>query len=135
MSDDKKPEVTEEQKTWALKGFYMAALAASAATQGVDSIEGFNKRLAEYLKTALNAITGKANLPRTKRPDCHNCVHSGQGMSGGHHRNCSEAGALVDLNPHGVKHGWATWPIDFDPVWVESCDEFMARKTGEENEH
>lgn len=28
---------------------------------------------------------------------------------------------LVQLNPHGVKNGWATWPIDFDPIWVERC--------------
>lgn len=28
---------------------------------------------------------------------------------------------LVKLNQHGVKNGWAMWPINFDPVWVESC--------------
>jgi hypothetical protein len=28
---------------------------------------------------------------------------------------------LVKLNPHGVKNGWAIWPINFDPVWIESC--------------
>lgn len=28
---------------------------------------------------------------------------------------------VVKLNEHGVKNGWASWPIDFDPVWVESC--------------
>lgn len=28
---------------------------------------------------------------------------------------------LVKLNPHGVKNGWAAWPINFDPIWVESC--------------
>lgn len=28
---------------------------------------------------------------------------------------------LVKLDEHGVKMGWASWPIDFDPIWVESC--------------
>lgn len=27
----------------------------------------------------------------------------------------------IKLNPHGVKNGWAYWPLDFDPIWVESC--------------
>lgn len=27
----------------------------------------------------------------------------------------------IKLNPHGVKNGWANWPLDFDPIWVESC--------------
>lgn len=29
--------------------------------------------------------------------------------------------AGVKFNPHGVNSGWCTWPIDFDPVWVEQC--------------
>jgi hypothetical protein len=29
---------------------------------------------------------------------------------------------LVKLNEHGVKNGWALWPINFDPIWVESCN-------------
>ena len=28
---------------------------------------------------------------------------------------------LVKLNEHGVKNGWAEWPLNFDPVWVERC--------------
>lgn len=28
---------------------------------------------------------------------------------------------VVVLNPHGVKHGWANWPFNFDPVWVDIC--------------
>jgi hypothetical protein len=27
----------------------------------------------------------------------------------------------VKLDPHGVRNGWAMWPINFDPVWVDSC--------------
>lgn len=29
--------------------------------------------------------------------------------------------SAVELDPHGVRNGWASWPIDFDPTWVRSC--------------
>jgi hypothetical protein len=35
------------------------------------------------------------------------------------------------VNPHALRSGWANWPLEFDPVWVESCNQF-ARKGGEE---
>ena len=25
---------------------------------------------------------------------------------------------------HGIKSGWFNWPVNFDPVWLESCDGF-----------
>lgn len=28
---------------------------------------------------------------------------------------------LIDLNPHGVSMGWALWPFNFDPIWVNEC--------------
>jgi hypothetical protein len=28
---------------------------------------------------------------------------------------------IVKLDPHGVKNGWANWPINFDPTWVIEC--------------
>jgi hypothetical protein len=40
-------------------------------------------------------------------------------------------GPAVKLNPHGVKNGWATWPFDFDPTWVDEC-EFESKKTEDE---
>lgn len=30
----------------------------------------------------------------------------------------------VELDPHGVKRGWANWPYNFDPTWVRNCDGF-----------
>lgn len=24
-------------------------------------------------------------------------------------------------NAHGVRMGWCMWPLDFDPIWIESC--------------
>jgi len=26
---------------------------------------------------------------------------------------------MLKFDPHGVKIGWCTWPVNFDPVWVE----------------
>lgn len=40
---------------------------------------------------------------------------------------------MVKLNEHGIKNGWANWPIDFDPTWVESCRFFLADKKEEVN--
>ena len=36
--------------------------------------------------------------------------------------------SLVKLNPHGVKNGWAAWPINFDPVWVDECQFFLKKE-------
>lgn len=36
-------------------------------------------------------------------------------------------------NQHGIKNGWFCWPINFDPVWLESCDGF-SEKGGDEIE-
>jgi hypothetical protein len=44
----------------------------------------------------------------------------------------SEDGEAVKLNPHGVKNGWANWPLDFDPVWVEKCELFVDKETKSE---
>lgn len=42
-----------------------------------------------------------------------------------------ELGDLLGVtgNKHGIDSGWFNWPINFDPVWLDSCDGFKARKT------
>ena len=25
---------------------------------------------------------------------------------------------------HGVRNGWFEWPVNFDPIWLESCTGF-----------
>ena len=34
----------------------------------------------------------------------------------------------ITLNPHGVSHGWANWPWNFDPRWLLSCDAFTEKR-------
>jgi hypothetical protein len=36
---------------------------------------------------------------------------------------------LVKLDPHGVKKGWANWPLDFDPIWVQSCPFYKPKES------
>jgi hypothetical protein len=84
------------------------------------------------------------------KPNCYNCKHRGT-VPGSAHSSCKILSStisdkqktiemelllatgqirmfdektnrdLVELNPHGVRNGWATWPMDFDPIWVDSC--------------
>jgi hypothetical protein len=42
--------------------------------------------------------------------------------------------ALLGKNPlnikasaHGIKMGWFMHPVNFDPVWLESCDGFTPK--------
>lgn len=28
---------------------------------------------------------------------------------------------LIQINEYGRKQGWANYPLDFDPIWVEHC--------------
>ena len=39
----------------------------------------------------------------------------------------------IKLHPHGVKMGWANWPLNFDPVWLESCDGFEIKDEDGDN--
>jgi hypothetical protein len=39
----------------------------------------------------------------------------------------------IKLNPHGVAKGWAMWPLNFDPIWVEDCKFFKNKEENENN--
>lgn len=71
---------------------------------------------------------------------CYRCRHR-TASPGSAHSRCRAAGdpmeaffailigrtadlPRVELDPHGVRNGWAFWPVDFDPVWVRSCSAF-----------
>lgn len=71
--------------------------------------------------------------------NCYNCKHRGE-VPGSAHSSCSTMQPQdsfvvamyiqqrngytqnLKLNPHGMRNGWAFWPVDFDPVWVEQCN-------------
>jgi hypothetical protein len=74
-------------------------------------------------------------------PNCYACKHR-RDLPGSAHSQCGPGGMrgllvgiLVGrgelqgptLNPHGVRNGWANWPLDYDPVWVEYCTGFTPK--------
>lgn len=34
---------------------------------------------------------------------------------------------LVELDETGIKNGWCTYPLDFDPIWVTSCKLYKSK--------
>ena len=82
---------------------------------------------------------------RTIPGDCHaSCAHPKSGFEGGDPlaaiiamlasaRKLPVAAPSADLgitlNEHGVRHGWAFWPVNFDPIWVDTCNGFEEKDT------
>ena len=87
---------------------------------------------------------------KDSKPNCYACLHR-RGLLGDAHSECknpriSQQDAIISpfmlihgLNPpaakrlnvsgslHGIKSGWFMWPINFDPVWLLTCDGFEAK--------
>jgi len=57
--------------------------------------------------------------------DCYKCIHK-RNVPGDAHIRCNNVRAKVIGNSHGIAHGWFLWPINFDPVWLTSCDGFSS---------
>jgi hypothetical protein len=57
------------------------------------------------------------------KPNCYQCVHR-RNVPGDTHSSCNNPKARVVGNEHGIRSGWFLWPINFDPVWLVSCDGF-----------
>jgi len=36
---------------------------------------------------------------------------------------------VVTGNHHGIKNGWFSWPMNFDPIWLQTCSGFEAIET------
>jgi len=57
------------------------------------------------------------------KPNCYECSHR-RTIPGDAHTRCNNHEAKVSGNAHGIRSGWFLWPLNFDPVWLESCDGF-----------
>lgn len=33
---------------------------------------------------------------------------------------------FVKIGEHGIMHGWANWPIEYDPIWVKECSVYQS---------
>ena len=85
------------------------------------------------------------------KPNCLDCIHH-RTIPGDAHLECkhpriSEIDSLlsplllmqgiippamkllaVTGNETGIRKGWFAWPLNFDPVWLESCDGFTEKE-------
>ena len=78
--------------------------------------------------------------------DCHNCKFVGN-VAGSAHRSCNliedsaarillvsghleinvtdketgEKVPAIEISEWGKSHGWAAWPLNFDPIWIDKC--------------
>jgi hypothetical protein len=86
--------------------------------------------------------------------NCRNCAYSAPALGSSRHLHCrfaethapaktltlaevarmatgknvvAEAMNLT-LNPHGVKNGWAEFPWNYDPIWVEGECRYYSKK-------
>lgn len=87
-------------------------------------------------------------MQSTTELNCYNCKYR-QGVVGSCHSSCKypidsakaaimfmtgatslatkDQSFIIEGNPHGVRNGWFTWPIDFDPTWVVLCTGFKQK--------
>lgn len=35
----------------------------------------------------------------------------------------------IQIHPTGSANGWAIWPLNFDPVWIEKCEYYKPSTT------
>ncbi len=54
-------------------------------------------------------------------------IFAGVGRSGPSADMVMASSMGVTINHHGFRHGWANWPWNFDPIWIETCDCFEKR--------
>ncbi len=57
------------------------------------------------------------------KADCYKCIHR-RTLPGDSHSRCNNIGAKVVGHAHGIRRGWFIWPLNYDPVWLVSCDGF-----------
>ena len=61
------------------------------------------------------------------KPDCYKCKYRCKIVENAHSR-CLAKKASVKGDDYGIKNGWFMWPFNFDPVWLESCNQFKELK-------
>ena len=58
---------------------------------------------------------------------CQNCYFK-RDLSGDAHVACANKTCNVhNVNQHGVKNGWFAFPLNFDPIWADSCNGFAPK--------
>lgn len=60
------------------------------------------------------------------------CLNTGIAPGSGHHIGCGNVFANVVISKHGFENGWAQYPINFDPIWINSCDGYSEKEEDKE---
>jgi hypothetical protein len=68
----------------------------------------------------------------SNKPDCYKCAHRRE-LPGDSHSLCVNLTAHVTGAEHGIRRGWFSWPFNFDPIWLNTCDGFEAKEQKNEN--
>ncbi len=91
------------------------------------------------------------------KPNCYKCKYRGR-VAGSAHSSCKHpsvgktdpmdkmiailasvgrapapsSDAAKELNitasAHGINSGWFSWPFNFDPMWLNTCDGFISKE-------
>ena len=69
----------------------------------------------------------KMGATKNDKPNCSDCKHVRE-IPGDAHKSCSNASATVVGHETGIRRGWFTWPVNFDPAWLISCNGFEAKE-------
>ena len=41
----------------------------------------------------------------------------------------------ITMNQHGIRNGWCSWPMNFDPIWINNCQGFTTNEQKEINQN
>ena len=66
-------------------------------------------------------------MTKDRAPRCYRCVFR-EDIPGDCHSRCTAENVDVEGHPFGVKNGWFSWPHNFDPVWLLSCNGFEGKE-------
>lgn len=67
----------------------------------------------------------------TKVTDCYKCIHR-RNVPGDAHSSCAAPDKRMTGDDHGVRSGWFSYPLNFDPVWrTRECRNFQSRNPHE----
>lgn len=145
------PSHNEGEQVCEITGSQMVAIEASdvvvshAISPAVSLNNGREKLITE---TKSNKSGNQSCSNSAEKPDCYQCVYRGL-IPGDAHSECNHPYALEPSNriatpyflligkrpplmelmnvsgsQHGIDSGWFMWPINFDPVWLETCNGF-----------
>ena len=90
------------------------------------------------------------NSSNNQRPNCYKCIYR-RNIGGDAHSSCSHpktggsdnsfealmsfyvglGGPAKELNitadEHGITSEWFAWPLNFDPIWLRTCDGYTEK--------